>query len=192
MAKINLTRSFTLRKRLRTIVNKLENQLNAATTYVKVSVTYPDGSVVETSDKPFNYKNKGLIETYKLLEQGNNFIITLNNLIDEANVLHARKVINELEVEKSRVSLLHHFVSDKSFFSETTKKFENFYMPDGKTSIKGIVTTNFKLIDDTDWEKMEEDCKKKIILLEDKITELNSTTIFEVPDEIINFIEENI
>ena len=192
MAKINLVRGFTLRKRLRTILDKITLALSTAQTYIEVSTTYPDGNVVNSSEKAFSYKDKSLLETYKVLEKGSSYITELNNLIDDANNINARKIINELEAEKSKISMLKRLASNSSRFTETISTYDTNYMTEGNKSCGGIITRNYKLVEDFDWTKEADDCRKKIVILEDKLSEVNSTTYFEVPEEIINFIEENI
>ena len=36
------------------------------------------------------------------------------------------------------------------------------------------------------------ECRKNVVKLEDKLSEVNSTTMFDVPDEIIDFVSDNI
>lgn len=190
MAKINLSKAFTLRKRLRGIISNISNELSNSSTYYFVSKTYPDGQVIESADKPFEFKGLDLTGTYKLLEEAGKNIIILNNLIDEANVISARKVINELEAEKNKIGVIRHLANDRKSYKESVSTYDStFYMEENKVR-GGIVTETYKLSNDDNWEKAVEECKKKILKLEDQLSDINSSTKFEVPDEIINFIDE--
>ena len=119
MAKITLTKAFTLRKRLRSIIDEIISNLRNGETYIEVSSTYPDGAVVPGNQKPFDYKGHSLSETYNLLNKANSYMLTFNNLIDETNAVQARKVINELELEKGKVGILKSLANNRKMFKES-------------------------------------------------------------------------
>ena len=191
MAKINLTRSFILRQRLRSIINNITNALSYASIWIEESTTYPDKTVVPSNQKPFEYKGMNLQETYELLTKGNEFILTLNNLIDEANVIKARKIINEIEVEKGKVAMLKNLANDYKNYKDSSSSYSS-YTNENNVHCRGIVTTKNIRTNDYNWVKALDECEKKIVFLEDELSDANSTTFFEVPDELLQFIKENI
>ena len=190
MAKITLLKAFTLRKRLRSIIDNITEELRGARTFFEVSSTYPDGSVISGKDKAFDYNGLSLLETYNLLTAASNHMLELNNLIDEANAVHARKVINELELEKNKVGMLRALGNNRKRYSETVSEYQIFSesVRGGASGANGIVTTKYKLTDDFDWAQESENCRKRIVKLEDKLAEVNASTTLELSDEIINFI----
>lgn len=193
MAKITLLKAFTLRKRLRTIIDNIIGELREAQTFIKVSSKYPDGYIISGNEKPFDHNGLSLLDTYKLLNTANGHMLTLNNLIDEANVVHARKIINELELEKGKAGMLKRLASNRKNFSESVSEYQ--VISDsviGSDTARGLVTTKYQLTDDFDWIKEAENCRKKIVKLEDKLAEANASTQIEIDDKLLSFIEENI
>ena len=185
MRKINLTRAFTLRKRLRTILTDISKRINFANVGRLDTTVYPDDKVVKSTEKDFDYKGLNLQDTYELLLKGNDYMLTLNNLIDKANVEHARPIINELENEKSKISLLKNLSDTANEFTETKTAYEN-------VGTVVLVTRNYVRTNDYDWNNAYNECKKNVVKLEDKLSEVNATTMFDVPEEIINFVSDNI
>lgn len=188
MAKISLSRSFILRTRLRSIIENFKDALSTASTYIHESSVYSDGKVVKTNAKPFSFHDMDLAKTYDTFTKANNYMIILNNLIDEANVLHARKIINELEMEKNKTALLRHLQREQESFTETR---DIVCQGDSKDSTY-YVTENYKLTNDTDWKTLFTKNRKRISELEDKLSETNANSLFELPDEIISFISDNL
>lgn len=192
MNKVNLTRAFTLRKRLRTIVTEITEKLKGASTFILVSSTYPNNQVFKSGEKPFNYKGMDIQGAYNHLLTANKNIVTLNNIIDNANVPEARAVINEIEAEKNRVSVLNKFANDNKNFKESVSRFEKFVYDDVSKLQGGVVTETYKKVSSFDWEKEADLCRRKIVSLEDKLSDINSSTMVEIPDDIMDFIEKNI
>lgn len=192
MSKINLARAFTLRKRLRSVVNEIGDKLGNASVFIHVSTEYPDEQVIETNIKPFGYKGLDLMGTYKLYVEANKKMVQLNNLIDCANVPVARSKINELESQKSFVGILNNFAEENKTFVEKSSKYETFIDSSIRETKGGIVTKNFKKICDYDWEQEADNCRKRIVQLEDELSDINATTVIDVPDDLIKFIEKNI
>lgn len=192
MSKINLSRAFTLRKRLRSVVNEITERLRNGSVIVHVSTIYPNDTVLETGDKDFDYKGLNLMDTYKLLLEANEHMVQLNNIIDNANVPEARSIINEIEGEKGIVGVLNNFAEENKNFKESSSKFEPLFEDIVRSTKGGVVTKNYKKACDYDWEKEAADCKKRIISLEDKLSEVNASTIVEIPDEVLKFIENHI
>ena len=190
MAKVNLTRAFTLRKRLRSIIDNIISALRDGKTFIEVSSTYPDGTIVKSNEKHFNYKEMSILETYRHLLTADGYMLTLNNLIDDANNIQARKVINEIELIKSNIHMLNKLAIDRKNFSESVSRYRSSGIHENESS--GIVTTNYELSDDFDWEKESADCKRKIVILEDKLSDINSSTFIDLSDDILAFIKENI
>lgn len=192
MAQISLTRGFTLRKRLRTLVNDFSTSLERATLWIKSKTIYPDKTEIKSNEKPFEYKGKNVAETFALLEKGNEYMLTLNNLIDEANIKEARKVINEIEIQKSKIHLLQTLSREMDSFVESNTIYDTDFTSDGSKTINGLITEKYIRTNDFDWKKEYEETRKNIVMLEDKLTDINGTTTFNCPDEIISFIRENI
>lgn len=192
MSKINLNRAFTLRKRLRTVVNEITEKLRNGSVIVHISTNYPNDTVLETGDKDFEYKGLNLMDTYMLLLEAKKHMVLLNNLIDCANIPDARSIINEIEGEKGIVGVLSNFAEENKNFKESSSKFEPLFEDSIRSTKGGVVTKNYKKTCEYNWEKEAADCKKRIISLEDKLSEVNASTIVEIPDEIIKFIENHI
>lgn len=192
MGKTSLLKAFTLRKRLRSIITTISDNLSDAPVYIHVSSTYPDGQVVEHNKKPFEYKGRNIEETYSLLLEAEKNMVILNNLIDEANVKEARKYINELEMTKANVSMLESFAKEKKRFAETVSTYDSSFYDEAKEKRGGIITNRYTLVSDFDWAEEARNCKKKIVKLEDKLSEINATTVVEIPDGVLVFIENNI
>ena len=141
MAKINLTRAFTLRKRLRTFLNDITTSLSYANVGRLDYKTYPDCKMVKSNEKDFEYNGLNLQEAYELLLKGNEHMITLNNLIDKANVEYARPIINELESEKSKVHLLSLLSQSAKDFVESNTSYESYGLSRDNNMV--LVTNNY-------------------------------------------------
>ena len=55
-----------------------------------------------------------------------------------------------------------------------------------------LITNSYVRTNNYDWTNAYNECRKNVVKLEDKLSEVNSTTMFDVPDEIINFVSDNI
>ena len=190
MAKINLTRAFTLRKRLRTFLNDITTSLSYANVGRLDHKTYPDSKIVKSNEKEYEYNGLNLQDAYELLLKGNEYMVTLNNLIDKANVEYARPVINELESEKSKIHLLSLLSQSAKNFVESDTSYESYGLSRDNNMV--LITNSYVRTNNYDWTNAYNECRKNVVKLEDKLSEVNSTTMFDVPDEIINFVSDNI
>ena len=164
---LNLTTAFTLRKRIKELLGKVNYQLQASNYVVEPERV---NEVLETIES-------GNIESaYKLYAELLNANRELTDLIDQNNA-DGKKLLNEVTMTNQKINLIT-FIDNKLKANRTSKS---------RNPVTGNweVTTLTK-ITEFDTAKELETLKQKKVRLEDELTKVNSKAklTFDLNDEI--------
>lgn len=164
---LNLTTAFTLRKRIKELLGKVNYQLQASNYVVEPERV---NEVLETIES-------GNIESaYKLYAELLNANRELTDLIDQNNA-DGKKLLNEVTMTNQKINLI--TVIDNKLKANRTSKSRN------PVTGNWEVTTLTK-ITEFDTAKELETLKQKKVRLEDELTKVNSKAklTFDLNDEI--------
>lgn len=164
---LNLTTAFTLRKRIKELLGKVNYQLQASNYVVEPERV---NEVLETIES-------GNVESaYKLYAELLNANRELTDLIDQNNA-DGKKLLNEVTMTNQKINLI--TVIDNKLKANRTSKSRN------PVTGNWEVTTLTK-ITEFDTAKELETLKQKKVRLEDELTKVNSKAklTFDLNDEI--------
>ena len=164
---LNLTTAFTLRKRIKDLLNKVSYQLQASNYVVEPERV---NEVLETLES-------GNVESaYKLYAELLNANRELTDLIDQNNA-DGKKLLNEVTMTNQKINLI--TIIDNKLKANRTSKSRN------PVTGNWEVTTLTK-ITEFDTAKELETLKQKKVRLEDELTKVNSKAklTFDLNDEI--------
>ncbi len=174
MAKITLARAFVVRKRLINEIQTLHRTLYSTA----VQRRKEENSLVD---------GKCFKDLLKELQDKRARLVDLNTAIDKANAESARPILNMIEAEKQNLSLYGIILERVRAFEPVSKEFDAYKFNEKTKQLGDYVTYENKLIvsDGTfedavkEWTDLYENKVKEIQDLEDKLSEVNASTLIE-------------
>lgn len=174
MAKITLARAFVVRKRLINEISTLHRTLYSTA----VQRRKEENSLVD---------GKSFKDLLKELQDKRAHLVDLNTAIDRANAESARPILNKIEAEKQNLSLYGAILERVREFEPVSKEFDAYKFNEKTKQLGDYVTYENKLIvsdgafEDAvkEWTELYENKVKEIQDLEDKLSEVNASTLIE-------------
>jgi len=174
MAKITLARAFVVRNRLINEIQTLHRTLYGTTVQRRIE----ESSLID--GKSFN-------DLLKELQDKRARLVELNTAIDKANAESARPILNKIEAEKQNLSLYDITLEKVKTFEPVSKEFDPYKFNEKTKQLGDTVTYENKLIvsdgayEDAvkEWTENYENKVKEIQDLEDKLSEVNASTLIE-------------
>lgn len=176
MAKITLARAFIVRKRLINEIQALHRTLYST----KVQRRNEESSLID---------GKFFKDLLKELQDKRARLVDLNTAIDRANAESARPILNKIEAEKQNLSLYDAILARVKAFEPISKEFDVYKFNEKTKQLGDTVTYENKLIvsdasstyEDAvkEWTELYENKVKEVQDLEDKLSEVNASTLIE-------------
>ena len=192
MAKVSLAKAFVVRSRLKSKIDFLSNSLLLSEVTHLASSVYEDGNntMVAAEAKPATINGLSLDETYLTFIKGSGYLAVLNSAIDETNAVSSRKILNEIQTIKRQYHVTERFSNqvEKAQLKSVEYDSRQFNALTKETGCK--VTHFYKLDTSLDYKKLGKELKKKLEALEDELSEQNIKQKVEIPDEILEFVNE--
>lgn len=174
MAKITLARAFVVRKRLINEISALHRGLYAT-------------SVQRAKEESPLINGKSFKDLLQELQDKRASLVALNTAIDKANAESARPILNKIEAEKQNLSLYAVILERVKQFEPVSKTFDSYKYNEKTKQLGDYVTFENQLIvsngshEDAikEWTELYENKVKEIQDLEDKLSEVNASTLIE-------------
>lgn len=174
MAKITLARAFVVRKRLINEIQTLHRTLYSTTAWCR-------------KEESRLINGKSFKDLLKELQDKRANLVALNTAIDRANAESARPILNMIEAEKQNLSLYGAILERVRVFEPVSKEFDSYKFNEKTNQLGDYVTYENQLIvsdgsyEDAlkEWTELYENKVKEIQDLEDKLSEVNASTLIE-------------
>lgn len=174
MAKITLARAFVVRKRLINEIQTLHRTLHCTEAWRR------------KEESPL-INGKSFKDLIKELQDKRANLVALNTAIDRANAESARPILNKIEAEKQNLSLYGVILERVKQFEPISKEFDSYKFNEKTKQLGDYITYENQLIvsdgshEDAlkEWTELYENKVKEIQDLEDKLSEVNASTLIE-------------